>query len=91
MQVCRYEGSDMAGPFRRAGHGRAGPDDPAANRCDRADHVDRALRVSWSDDILHLLQDDTDHLGVEEFATHGLPLDEPHRRTRTSGTRRTAW
>ena len=30
----------------------------------------------WSDDILALLQDDTDHLGVESFATHHLPLDE---------------
>jgi threonine dehydrogenase-like Zn-dependent dehydrogenase len=30
----------------------------------------------WSDEILRLLEDDTDHLGVEEFATHHLPLDE---------------
>jgi len=30
----------------------------------------------WSDDILRLLEDETDHLGVEEFATHHLPLDE---------------
>jgi threonine dehydrogenase-like Zn-dependent dehydrogenase len=30
----------------------------------------------WSDDILHLLQDDTDHLGVEQFATHHLPLED---------------
>lgn len=29
----------------------------------------------WSDDILRLLEDDVDHLGVEEFATHHLPLD----------------
>ncbi|MDQ4051332.1 MAG: glutathione-dependent formaldehyde dehydrogenase [Actinomycetota bacterium] len=29
----------------------------------------------WSDDILRLLEDETDHLGVEEFATHHLPLD----------------
>ncbi len=30
----------------------------------------------WSDDILRLLEDETDHLGVEEFATHHLTLDE---------------
>jgi threonine dehydrogenase-like Zn-dependent dehydrogenase len=30
----------------------------------------------WSDDILRLLEDETDHLGVEEFATHHLPLDD---------------
>ena len=30
----------------------------------------------WSDDILALLQDDTDHLGVESFATHHLPLED---------------
>lgn len=30
----------------------------------------------WSDDILELLLDDDDPLGVEEFATHHLPLDE---------------
>jgi threonine dehydrogenase-like Zn-dependent dehydrogenase len=30
----------------------------------------------WSDDILGLLQEDTDHLGVEQFATHHLPLDD---------------
>jgi threonine dehydrogenase-like Zn-dependent dehydrogenase len=30
----------------------------------------------WSDDILRLLEDETDHLGVEEFATHHVPLDE---------------
>ncbi|WP_121256480.1 zinc-dependent alcohol dehydrogenase [Nocardioides ferulae] len=30
----------------------------------------------WSDDILALLQEDTDHLGVEDFATHRLPLEE---------------
>jgi threonine dehydrogenase-like Zn-dependent dehydrogenase len=30
----------------------------------------------WSDEILRLLEEDTDHLGVEEFATHHLPLDE---------------
>jgi threonine dehydrogenase-like Zn-dependent dehydrogenase len=29
----------------------------------------------WSDDILRLLEDETDHLGVEGFATHHLPLD----------------
>ncbi|MBZ5735277.1 alcohol dehydrogenase catalytic domain-containing protein [Nocardioides sp. TRM66260-LWL] len=29
----------------------------------------------WSDDILQLLVEDEDHLGVEEFATHRLPLD----------------
>ncbi|TNM44225.1 zinc-binding dehydrogenase [Nocardioides albidus] len=30
----------------------------------------------WSDDILALLLDPTDHLGVESFATHHLPLEE---------------
>jgi threonine dehydrogenase-like Zn-dependent dehydrogenase len=28
----------------------------------------------WSDDILRLLLEDTDHLGVESFATHRVPL-----------------
>ena len=30
----------------------------------------------WSDDILALLNEDVDHLGVESFATHHLSLDE---------------
>ena len=30
----------------------------------------------WSDDILALLQQDEDVLGVETFATHHLPLEE---------------
>jgi len=30
----------------------------------------------WSDDILALLREDVDHLGVEQFATHHLPLDD---------------
>jgi threonine dehydrogenase-like Zn-dependent dehydrogenase len=30
---------------------------------------------AWSDDILALLLDDADPLGVESFATHHLPLD----------------
>ncbi|TQK69598.1 alcohol dehydrogenase catalytic domain-containing protein [Nocardioides sp. SLBN-35] len=30
----------------------------------------------WSDEILSLLLDGTDHLGVESFATHHLPLEE---------------
>jgi threonine dehydrogenase-like Zn-dependent dehydrogenase len=30
----------------------------------------------WSDDILELLEQDDDVLGVESFATHHLPLDE---------------
>jgi threonine dehydrogenase-like Zn-dependent dehydrogenase len=30
----------------------------------------------WSDDILALLQEDEDHLGVESFATHHLPLED---------------
>ncbi len=30
----------------------------------------------WSDDILRLLEDETDQLGVEEFATHHLPLED---------------
>jgi threonine dehydrogenase-like Zn-dependent dehydrogenase len=33
----------------------------------------------WSDDILKLLQQDEDVLGVESFATHHLPLDEAPR------------
>ena len=31
---------------------------------------------AWSDDILQLLQRDEDVLGVEDFATHRLPLDQ---------------
>ena len=31
---------------------------------------------AWTDDILALLNEDTDHLGVESFATHRLPLTE---------------
>jgi threonine dehydrogenase-like Zn-dependent dehydrogenase len=30
----------------------------------------------WSDDILRLLEEDEDRLGVEDFATHHLPLEE---------------
>jgi threonine dehydrogenase-like Zn-dependent dehydrogenase len=30
----------------------------------------------WTDDIMPLLTDDSDPLGVEEFATHRLPLSE---------------
>ena len=30
----------------------------------------------WVDDILPLLTDDDDPLGVDDFATHHLPLDE---------------
>jgi threonine dehydrogenase-like Zn-dependent dehydrogenase len=30
----------------------------------------------WSDDILRLLEEDEDKLGVEDFATHHLPLEE---------------
>jgi threonine dehydrogenase-like Zn-dependent dehydrogenase len=30
----------------------------------------------WSDEILALLVESTDHLGVESFATHHLPLEE---------------
>ena len=30
----------------------------------------------WSDDILRLLEQDDDVLGVESFATHHLPLDD---------------
>jgi threonine dehydrogenase-like Zn-dependent dehydrogenase len=29
----------------------------------------------WSDEILELLMEPTDHLGVDSFATHHLPLD----------------
>ncbi|NPC98994.1 alcohol dehydrogenase catalytic domain-containing protein [Nocardioides sp. zg-DK7169] len=31
---------------------------------------------SWTDDILEVLNQDEDRLGVEDFATHRLPLDE---------------
>ena len=31
---------------------------------------------AWTDEILELLQQDEDHLGVEGFATHHLPLDQ---------------
>ncbi len=30
----------------------------------------------WSDDILRLLEEDEDRLGVEDFATHHLPLED---------------
>ena len=30
----------------------------------------------WTDDILPLLTGDDDPLGVDDFATHHLPLDE---------------
>lgn len=34
---------------------------------------------AWVDDLLPLMTDDTDPLGVENFATHHLPLDDaPH-------------
>ena len=34
---------------------------------------------AWIDDIMPLLVEDGDPLGVEDFATHKLPLDEaPH-------------
>jgi threonine dehydrogenase-like Zn-dependent dehydrogenase len=33
----------------------------------------------WVDDIMPLLSDDADPLGVESFATHRMPLDQaPH-------------
>ncbi|HWM75057.1 MAG TPA: zinc-dependent alcohol dehydrogenase [Nocardioides sp.] len=37
----------------------------------------------WSDDILRLLEEDEDKLGVEGFATHHLPLDEAPEAYRT--------
>ncbi|CAN5769146.1 hypothetical protein BH20ACT23_BH20ACT23_28780 [soil metagenome] len=33
----------------------------------------------WVDDILPLVTDDSDPLGVESFATHHLPLEEAPR------------
>ena len=33
----------------------------------------------WIDDILPLVADDSDPLGVESFATHRLPLEEAPR------------
>jgi len=37
----------------------------------------------WSDDILRLLEEDEDKLGVEDFATHHLPLEEAPEAYRT--------
>jgi threonine dehydrogenase-like Zn-dependent dehydrogenase len=37
----------------------------------------------WSDDILRLLEEEEDKLGVEEFATHRLPLEEAPEAYRT--------
>ena len=37
----------------------------------------------WSDDILRLLEEDEDRLGVEDFATHHLPLDDAPEAYRT--------
>jgi threonine dehydrogenase-like Zn-dependent dehydrogenase len=37
----------------------------------------------WSDDILRLLEEEEDKLGVETFATHHLPLDEAPEAYRT--------
>ncbi len=37
----------------------------------------------WSDEILRLLEEDEDRLGVEGFATHHLPLEEAPRAYRT--------
>jgi len=37
----------------------------------------------WSDDILRLLEEDEDKLGVEGFATHHLPLEEAPEAYRT--------
>jgi threonine dehydrogenase-like Zn-dependent dehydrogenase len=37
----------------------------------------------WSDDILRLLEEDEDRLGVEGFATHHLPLEEAPQAYRT--------
>jgi len=33
----------------------------------------------WTDDILPLLTGDDDPLGVDQFATHRIPLDEAPR------------
>jgi threonine dehydrogenase-like Zn-dependent dehydrogenase len=37
----------------------------------------------WSDDILRLLEEDEDKLGVEDFATHRLPLEKAPEAYRT--------
>jgi len=42
-------------------------------------HMGQANVRAWSDDILTLLNQDDDVLGVEQFATHHLPLDEAPR------------
>ena len=44
----------------------------------------------WIDDLMPLLTDDADPLGVDDFATHRLPLDEAPAATRCSRRRRTA-
>jgi threonine dehydrogenase-like Zn-dependent dehydrogenase len=42
-------------------------------------HMGQAHVRRWVDDILPLLTEDGDALGVEDFASHRLPLDEaPH-------------
>ena len=43
----------------------------------------------WVDDIIPLLQDDSDPLGVEDLATHKLPLEQAPTRTRSSRRSRT--
>ena len=44
----------------------------------------------WVDDLMPLVTDDRDPLGVEDFATHRLPLTEGPRPTPTSRPSRTA-
>ena len=43
----------------------------------------------WIDDILPLLTDDDDPLGVDAFATHHVPLTTRRRPTRSSRRRKT--
>ena len=42
-------------------------------------HMGQANVKRWADDIMPLLIDPSDPLGVDTFATHRLPLDQaPH-------------
>jgi hypothetical protein len=44
----------------------------------------------WIDDLMPMVADGSDPLGVTSFATHHLPLEQARTDTRSSGTRRTA-
>jgi hypothetical protein len=42
----------------------------------------------WIDDLLPIVSDDRDPLGVRQFATHHLPLEDARTGTRSSAIRR---